>query len=493
MENDQHCKTIDLPPFAPTLVNSTRAIGYSVESAIADIIDNSIAAEAKNVSVCFMPKNAYVAILDDGFGMDPSVLKTAMQYGSKNPSEERSSKDLGRFGLGLKTASLSQCRTLTVASKQDNVVNAYRWDISFIEKSGKWLLQILGEYDVSCLPEIDRLNEQKSGTLVIWQDLDRMSKGSLDFDRTLVKKMVSVKNHLSLVYHRYLEGEKGVQKLNIFFNDCKLAPNNPFFPQKSQRPMDDEIFFTEYGKDSAIRVRPYILPHLSTLSKEEIDSLGGTDGLKRLQGFYVYRNKRLLVWGTWFRIIRQGELSKLARIQVDIPNTLDELWSLDIKKSSAQPPEIVKKNLESIVKKISEGSKRTWTFRGKRETQEGICHVWNRLEMRDGGILYDVNVEHPMLKEIFDKNPSLQKELLSYLRLVQSELPINQLYHDLTNDSKIENEKEFSFEEVKDLAISILKRFDSELKEKRFRSMLLSEPFDSYKEELELAYNSGEL
>lgn len=491
----QNCETIDLPPYAPTLVNSTRAIGYSVESAIADIIDNSIAANAKNVSVCFLPKESYVAILDDGIGMDSATLINAMQYGSKNPTDIRAINDLGRFGLGLKTASLSQCRILTVASKQNGRINAYRWDISFIEKNGKWLLQVLSEDSITDLPEIDRLKKQNSGTLVIWHDLDRLTKGTIDYDKTFAKKMISVREHLSLVYHRYLEGEKGIQKLNIYFNDCILEPHNPFLPQKSQLPMEDEyLSFTEYGKDSIIRIRPYILPHSSLLSKDEIDSLGGVEGLRKLQGFYVYRNKRLLVWGTWFRIIRKGEFSKLARIQVDLPNTLDELWTLDIKKSSAQPPEIVKKNLENIVRKISESSKRTWTFRGKRETRENINHIWNRLNSREGGVSYEINTEHPILKEIIEKHPSLQKDILSYLMVVQNELPLNSLYQDLTNDLKIENEQEFSFEEVKILARNILKRCnDSEAKYKRLSNLVLSEPFDSYKEELELAYRQGEL
>ena len=121
-------------------------------------------------------------------------------------------------------------------------------------------------------------------------------------------------------------------------------------------------------------VRPYILPHISKLSQKELKALGGKEGLRRQQGFYIYRNRRLLVWGTWFRLMRQGDLSKLARVQVDIPNSLDDLWTLDIKKSTATPPEEVKQNLAVVIAKISEGSKRTWTYRGKKETSDDIVH-----------------------------------------------------------------------------------------------------------------------
>lgn len=119
-----------LPPYAPTLIESTRAIGYSLEAAVADIIDNSIAANAKKVDIYFFPIDAaYIAILDNGRGMNEKEIDLAMQYGSKSPIEQRDKKDLGRFGLGLKTASLSQCRCLTVISKQDNNIEGRRWDI----------------------------------------------------------------------------------------------------------------------------------------------------------------------------------------------------------------------------------------------------------------------------------------------------------------------------------------------------------------------------
>lgn len=131
-------KAIDLPPFAPILIESTRAIGYSLEAAIADIIDNSIAADASNVHVRFFPVDEpYLAIIDDGCGMDDEEITQAMQYGSANPLEERSRKDLGRFGLGLKTASLSQCRQLTVVSKKGSHYVGRRWDIDFVNSTGK--------------------------------------------------------------------------------------------------------------------------------------------------------------------------------------------------------------------------------------------------------------------------------------------------------------------------------------------------------------------
>ena len=139
-------------------------------------------------------------------------------------------------------------------------------------------------------------------------------------------------------------------------------------------------------------------------------------------------------------MMRQGELSKLARIRVDIPNTLDELWTLDIKKSSALPPEEVRKNLKVIIERIAEHSKRTWTCRGKKEIDDRKVHLWNRMKNRDGGIYYEINREHPMVKRIFEQNSEIQIMVNTLLKQVEVGLPLNQLYVDLNNDEQVTNE-----------------------------------------------------
>ena len=276
-------KSINLPPYAPTLIESTRAIGYSLEAAVADIVDNSIAAGAKNVNIFFFPVDAaYIAILDDGHGMDDAELDLAMQYGSKNPSEERDAKDLGRFGLGLKTASLSQCRCLTVVTKQDDYVSGRRWDIDHVAEVGDWSLLLLDKEELNDIPQIDELMALSSGTLVVWQKLDRLKAGEINFETALGRKIDSVRDHLSLVYHRYLAGESGIVRLKLFINGQKIIGTDPFLIGKSMQAMDDEVLVI-HGKK--IMVRPYILPHISKMTAEEIKQLGGKDGLRKQQGF----------------------------------------------------------------------------------------------------------------------------------------------------------------------------------------------------------------
>lgn len=475
-------KTIELPPYAPTLIESTRAIGYSLETAVADIIDNSIAAGAKNVDVFFFPiDGAYISILDDGKGMDEDELNLAMQYGSKNPNESRDSKDLGRFGLGLKTASLSQCKCLTVISKQYDHLEARQWDIDHVVETGTWSLIVLDADDLKEFPHYEDLLDYDTGTLVVWQKLDRLSLGEINFEQVLGRKLDGVREHLSLVYHRYLSGESGIQKLKICINNERVSAADPFLANKSTVAMDDETLVVHGQK---VKVRPYILPHISKLSTEEIKSLGGNDGLRKLQGFYVYRNKRLLVWGTWFRMMRQGEMSKLARIQVDIPNTLDDLWTLDIKKSAALPPAEVKKSLEVIIAKLAEKSKRTWTYRGKKETSDSVEHVWNRLKTRNGGYVYEINKNYPYLESIVENYPEVKENLLTLLRQIETGLPLNALYLDLSNDEKIENDEQISFEEVKIMTLKILETTELSMHKTMVETLVQSEPFSLYRNEL---------
>lgn len=472
-------KTKNLPPYAPTLIESTRAIGYSLEAAVADIIDNSIAADASDIDIFFFPINeAYIAILDNGRGMNEHALDKAMQYGSRNPSDIREPQDLGRFGLGLKTASLSQCRSLTVVTKQGVFVSGRRWDIDHIANVGDWSLLVLDEEEISTIPQIDRLLQYETGTLVVWQKLDRLKVGEINFEHTFGRKIDYVRERLSLVYHRYLSGDNDIKKLKISINDEKIFPLDPFLKSKSTQPMDDEVLIVRGQK---ITVRPYILPHISRMSVDEIKQLGGKDGLRKQQGFYVYRNKRLLVWGTWFRMMRQSELSKLARIQVDIPNTLDELWTLDIKKSSALPPAEVRKNLEVIIERIAEKSKRTWTFRGKKEINDTAIHIWNRMKNPQGGIYYEVNKNHPMIKQMTTLDRNIERYLFPLLQQIERGLPLNQLYVDLNNDELVRNEQTQEDTEIASALHSMLEA-SSTVDEKKALLDVMSgiEPFSAY-------------
>lgn len=481
----------DMPPYAPTLMESTRAIGYSIEAAIADIIDNSIAANAARIDIDFFPiGQSYISILDDGHGMSEMELISAMQYGSRSPLDVREESDLGRYGLGMKTASLSQCRVLTVISKQNGMVAGAQWNLNHIKQAESWSLIVLDESEVKNFPNWDKLNSYLNGTLVVWQDLDKFGIGESDIAAAFTRKMNLIRDHLSLVFHRYLSGEPGLKKTDIRMNDLSIAPQDPFLIRKSTQLMDEETIVVRGEK---VKVKPYILPHTSKLTKKELGALGGKEGLRKQQGFYVYRNKRLLIWGTWFRLMRQGDLSKLARVQVDIPNSLDDLWTLDIKKSTVTPPEEVRKNLSVVIEKISEGSKRTWTYRGKKEVSDQVVHIWNRLMTRDGSIVYEVNPDHPMIDALVEEYPGIRPKIELILKQIAMSLPLNSLYIDLTNDEKLSNESEAKSSEIISVLTQLVAPYPAgDIRTAMINTLIQTEPFSAFIDEINDAMQRGE-
>jgi hypothetical protein len=424
---------ICLPPSAADLLESMRALGYSFEAALADLIDNSLSAGARCVDVRFSPYDVpYVAILDDGSGMTPEELTAAMRHGSRDPRLARDAGDLGRFGLGLKTASLSQCRQLTVVSRKEEQLSARRWDLDHVARRQDWMLLKLSEAEIRSLPLIDELVGQAHGTLILWQDFDRLGAGETSLERALGNRMDLAREHLALVFHRFLSAPVGAPPVAIAINRNPIRPVDPFLTgHRATQALPPEEFLIGGER---VTVAPFILPHISKLGSADLELAGGEDGLRRNQGFYIYRNRRLISLGSWFRLVRQEELTKLARVRVDITNQLDHLWKLDIKKSTTYPPEALREGLKQIISRITEGSRRVYTFRGKRASDDKIVHAWDRMIVRDG-VAYKINREHPLVsaleKSVEHDQLGLFDELL---RVLESSLPFDALYADMASE-----------------------------------------------------------
>ena len=430
-------------PKASTLMGSLRSMGYSFESAVADVIDNSISAHAQNIRILFPSTpldELAIGILDDGDGMKGDVLFEAMRYGSLSAEEERSEDDLGRFGMGMKSASLSQCRCLTVISFDGETLNGFKWDYNHILMTQDWMIQELEKNEIDELPYIERLKKQDKGTLVLWQDFDVISNSSGgQIYSTLVELRSTLENTLALIYHRYLTG-LGMQHLHIYINELGIKPQDPFLEQHPKTTVKKEIELDikdSNGIERIIKIRPFILPFATELREKDKQLIGGIENLRAKQGFYVYRNKRLIIWGTWFGMKQRSELTKNTRIRVDIPNTLDDIWSIDIKKQQASIPKQILQRLKKAVDEALDFSVRQQTYRGRTEkVNDRIDYIWDRKRGRNNTFFYLINRESNLFKFIREK---MTEEDYNYLEILLTEieknLPIQQLYIDKSNES----------------------------------------------------------
>lgn len=468
----------EILPDASSLIQSLRNIGYSFETAVSDIIDNSITANAENIDIFFQKDSQDIkfGILDDGTGMNEKELINAMKPGSFNPLDFRNEKDLGRFGLGLKTASFSQCKKLTVISKQGNNIFAAEWDLDYVLATNKWQIKILDKTEIDNVFGIEKLKNNYSGTLVIWDKIDRITENSNSkFNHYFNEQIKNLGKHLELVYHRFLDGRETKPPLKITLQSNKLKSFDPFmrkYMATQELPTEEIILNGE-----KIIIRPFIIPHYSKLSKEDYEYYAGAGGYSRNQGFYVYRNKRLLISGTWFRIIPQKDFYKLARIQIDLPNSLDHLWNIDIKKSTSSPPPSVRERLKKIIEKISGASKKVYTARGHKSFSLAQP-VWFR-EAKNGEIFYRINREHILLQKFIKTlNDEQINEFIDILSLIEENIPKEIIYNDMTDTPKnIKNgemDDTFLEKKVKELLkAGIIGKND-------YKTLSETEPFNKY-------------
>lgn len=422
-------KEYHLPPSASSLSTSLRDIGYSLETAISDLVDNSIAASASEIEIfCDLTGDKPVcAIIDNGRGMDNNEIIQAMKHGSINPRMERLSDDLGRFGLGLKTASFSQCRQLIVASAKNGIRCCASWDLDLIDEKDEWIISILDEEEIQRLPYINHIG--RNGTIVIWSKLDRLFENAVGHKRDEIvnDKLDQVEKHLSLVFHRFLSGEVK-SKVNISINGHKVEPFDPFCRSNTATQiLPSEVVHID---EAPVSIQPFILPHHSKLSSKEYNYYQSHSDFISNQGAYIYRNGRLMAWGGWFRIKPKNESTKLARVQIDFPSKIDSHWTIDIKKSSTIPPTIVRERLRQIISDIIGRSTRIYKGRGQRLFDKIDDPVWERYA-EHGYVNYQINKSHPLIKILSDSLKSEQNHKLNLLiDAINSAVPLEMIYAD---------------------------------------------------------------
>lgn len=483
--NYEELEIVEAVPEAASMIETFRAIGYSLETAIADIIDNSITAGAKTITIqrVWNGGKSVISIKDDGCGMSNEELIHAMRPGAQNPLDVRDEKDLGRFGLGLKTASFSQCRKLSVISKKNGTVSYWTWDLDYVAYCKKWNL-------IHWIPidYVNSLEDVTSGTMVIWSDLDRVlpleiSNTNESYKEKFTNALNNVREHLAMTFHRFIEDKE----ISIVWGSHAIEAWNPFCSKENRR----QQFPTELLSGD-VAIKGFVLPHKANFSSiEAYNKSEGPRGWSGQQGFYVYRGKRLLLAGDWLGFFRKEEHYKLARISIDLPNSQDAEWQIDIKKSKAYPPTYCREQIEQYAKAVRSSAETVFKHRGKilkqRAGQE-FHPLWLD-KKKDNSWSYVVNRENPIIehiKQLAHEKPELAIETL--LKLVESSVPTKTIF---INESKDEDKQEPSIlADIKTIQQTITALFDAFIKQgntpEQAKALLkLTEPFNYYEDIIE--------
>lgn len=458
---------------AKSLMIGFRSIGYNFSTAVADIIDNSISAEATRIDIFSDPLSTtpYFCVLDNGHGMNRAGLDNAMLPGSNREAVPDSELELGRFGLGLKSASLSQCREFIVATKAFGKINCMSFDLDVIEETNKLFLKELSQDEYCTLPHIEDLKKYESGTLVVWTKFDKIENRAKNFEDSFRSVVSESKKHTELVFHRFFD------KIEIFYNHKRIEKRDPFLLGSVGRQQTGRTS-TIPVDGSEIVVVPYTLPFANTLTSEEKALLGNPKSIFDEQGFYLYRNKRLIAWGNWMHMGVRSELNKLARIQVDIPSSLDSVWMLDVKKSSAKIPDKIKDLIKIAVQDSIVRSKRTTKFPGAKE-QTADCKVWDRINEHEGKVRYQINRSIPSLSVLYDVLGEHEKRLLDIaISQIECYLPKYSIVNDNMDSLNIVNTGEDAEEErLIDEVVQIISMFDDSKKQQKFEQIFMMESY----------------
>jgi len=440
----------DATPHASSLIEGMRDFGYTLATAMADVIDNSVTAGAKSVHILADTTSdaPWIAIRDNGYGMTEDELVEAMRPGSRNPLDARAGHDLGRFGLGLKSASFSQCRRLTVASrKAGGTTSAATWDLDEVSRTNRWEVELEND-----LVHPATAGLQDSGTVVVWSKLDRLST---NFRHDAIKRSAEInaalsgaEHHLKLCFHRYMEGAR--PQLKLFLNGRRLDPLDPFASQHPATQIGEEERLPL--SNGEVVTQSFTLPHHGRMTRSEWEELGGPEGHLRSQGFYVYRERRLIIAGGWLGLARATELTKLTRVRVDIPNTMDADWKIDVRKASAQMPPVVRERLRRIVERMQGNSKRTYQKRGRKLVDEANLPLWSRFQ-KDGSIVYRPNGDHPAITGFMQSLPEeFRNGFRTCIKLLGAGLPVASLHADMLGGAESVQADPAEFEEIAEAA-----------------------------------------
>lgn len=424
----------NVPPAAGAMLESLRGLGYTTATAIADLIDNSISADATRVEIHFAWNGAdsWIRVADDGKGMSDAELEAAMRLGARDPREVRNPGDLGRFGMGLKTASFSQARVLTVASRAFGESKCcLRWDLDDLGgEAGHWLL-----HEGSRAGSEDRLLTecaQEKGTIVLWETLDRLVTDGFSA-QDMIDLADEVEAHLAMTFHRLLDGE-----LTLLLNGQRIRAWDPFLTGHPGKALESVEY--RFLHAPGVVAQCHVLPHKDLLKAGEYEAAAGPGGWAAQQGFYIYRNKRMLLAGGWLGLGERGrrwtrdEPHRLARIRLDIPNSADSDWKINILKSTASVPVRLRSQFVKLGSETRDVARRVFAHRGRLITTGGepggsLPDVWAARHSTKS-ISFRISRDHDLVAALLDRAGPMKADLLSLLRLIEETVPVQRIWLD---------------------------------------------------------------
>jgi len=479
----------DFTPDPISLLESNRNLGYSIEEAISDLIDNSISAEATEISYELHWNNGkpYFLLKDNGRGMSnvDNELVNSFRLGSTNPLEERDPKDLGRFGFGMKTASLSQARELTVITKKVGFTTLSRsLDLNFIKDlNGSWNLKKV--LDKSIQKELDYLKELNSGTIIRWDDWDRAPGLEDDFNSLVIR----INNYISVCFHRFIEAGISICHHDYPLESCSPIPSGEGAALFSEVPL---------SKNKKAKQTSYILQHpknweedFETISR--FNSFRLFEGFERQQGIYIYRCNRLLTpKGGWLGLLRKGNAAKLARVVIDYPNDADTLWSLDITKTNASIPFEFKREIKKLIDTTKKGSVKK-IVRGNRNVNKSLSfkhsHIWKVSDDKEyNSYKYIIDIEHPIFNSLVAEKKIKEKDLTVLLNMISQNLPVAKIIDNNDSDpskhDRMLTKQELSKEELEIARKIFSYQMKTNNKNVSFSWLLNFEPYCYYEDQL---------
>ncbi|MDC0133858.1 ATP-binding protein [Acidimicrobiia bacterium] len=402
----------DVTPSPVDLIRSIAEQGYTLQASLADLVDNSISANATaiDILVCAEREPFKVFIADNGVGMSEHELSAAMRLPSQSPLDQRRTNDLGRFGLGMKTASFAQTRRFTVLSKKagEQKYSGRTWDLSVLEQ-GEWkivvnsrdeITKLLSKYREESRSRDNELAGFEANTLVIWDGLHKFEEFISEQDResTLNKEIKEVTaGYLSIVFHRFIERSKHSVRLRL--NNVVLPPFNPF-PIEEKDLREIEPLRRSYNNDT-ISVTGYILPSRA-ISESRGASKWTTKHLSLIdmEGMYIYRSDRLISFGGWSSLAKKTARHNLARLRVDIGNNSDLHLHLNVAKSQFKIPDDLRPRIASYIKDLKEEAYKEYHNRSVRRPADPLGDQQDFLKLvpTSNGSVFEINHNFPLYK-----------------------------------------------------------------------------------------------